>query len=107
MKMKRKIKQILPACLMVICFIGLYRVGYAAEGDFDTSQITTPINNIYTLVASIISAIGSIITLLSVVSLFSAISAHDSTQQVTAILKVATGIGIAFAPWILKYVLGV
>jgi hypothetical protein len=104
-KMKQKIKRAARILLPVLCFVALYQIGFAAEGDVDLSQITEPIDALYTIIAVIISAIGVVLALPNFIGLLSALQSTDQAHQVAAALKFGFTILIAAAPWVLKSVL--
>ena len=104
-KMEQKIRRAVRLLLPVICFVVLYQTGFAAEGDVDLSQITDPIDIVYTIFAAIISAVGALYALSNFVNMLSAIQSHDMTQQISSGIRFGISIVLTMAPWILKYVL--
>lgn len=64
------------------------------------------INNLKTLIASIVSAVGGIILLWSAVQLGIAVKKHDPAATSEAFLGVAAGLIIACAPWVVNYIIG-
>lgn len=64
------------------------------------------INNLKTLIASIISAVGGIVLLWSAVQLGIAVKKHDPAATSEAFLGVAAGLIIACAPWVVNYIIG-
>ena len=69
-------------------------------------EITKPIENFSELFASIISAIGAVVLIWSIVNLGLAIKRRDPAATTEALIGFAAGLIIAFAPQVIKYVLG-
>ncbi|WP_418752293.1 hypothetical protein [Frisingicoccus sp.] len=103
--MKEKIRRAVGLLLPVLCFMALYQTGFAAESDVDLSQITDPINTVYTIFAAIISAVGALYALANFISMLSAIQSHDMTQQISSGIKFGISILIAIGPWVLQIIL--
>lgn len=103
-KMEQKIKRAARTLLPVICFMALYQVGYA-DGEIDVSQVTGPINTVYTIIAAIISGVGALYALISFVNMLSAIQSHDQTQQISGGIKFGVSILVAIAPWVIQQIL--
>ncbi|GEM_PF-4791564 len=103
--MKITIKRIVQAGVPVVSSLAFSVAAYAEE--VDLAPITDPLDNLYTMFSSIISVVGGIVALFFFVQMMAGLNSHDSTQQVMSILKFATALVIALAPWILKYVLGI
>lgn len=103
--MKEKIKRAVRILLPAICFAALYQTGFAAEGDVDLSQITGPINTVYTIFAAIVSAVGALYALSNFISMLSAMQSHDMTQQISSGIKFGISILIAIGPWVIQQLL--
>ncbi len=103
--MKVTIKRIVQAGVTVVSSLAFSVAAYAEE--VDLAPITEPLDNLYTLFSVIISIIGGIVALFFFVQMMAGLNSHDSTQQVTSLLKFTTALLIASAPWILKNVLGI
>lgn len=71
---------------------------------FAASDPVTGINNLKTLLASIVSAVGAIILLWSIVQLGMAVKKHDPAATSEALVGVAAGLIIACAPWVVKQI---
>ena len=63
------------------------------------------INNLSTLIVSVISAVGGIILLWSVVQLGIAIKKHDPAATSESVLGLVAGLIIACAPWVVNYIM--
>lgn len=103
-RVKQRIKRVIRILLPVICFMALYQVGYA-DGEIDVSQVTGPINTVYTIIAAIISGVGALYALINFVNMLSAIQSHDQTQQISGGIKFGVSILIAIAPWVIQQLL--
>lgn len=106
MKWKQRFLQAFTIGAPVGCFMAFCQAVSAAE-DVDMSPVLTPLDNLYTLVAAIISVVGGIFVLWFFVQMMAAINSHDTTQQINSVFKFACAFVIAVAPWILKNVLGI
>ena len=84
--------------------MALYQVGFAEE-EIDLSQVTGPINTVYTIIAAIISGVGALYALINFINMLSAIQSHDQSQQISGGIKFGVSILIAIAPWIIQQVL--
>lgn len=66
----------------------------------------TAVNNLSTLFISLISALGGIILLWSIVQLGIGMKRHDPAATSEALLGVVAGLIIAGGPWVVSYILG-
>ena len=89
---KRYWKYAAYACML---FLMMAAPVYAA------GSIEGSIANLNTLIRSVVKAIGGIATLWGVVQLGISMKGHDAAQRSTALLTVAGGLMIFFAPEIL------
>lgn len=71
---------------------------------FAAEDPVTGINNLKTLLASIVSAVGAIILLWSIVQLGIAVKKHDPAATSESLVGVAAGLIIACAPWVVKQI---
>lgn len=71
---------------------------------FAATDPVAGINNLKTLIASIVSAVGAIILLWSIVQLGIAVKKHDPAATSESLLGVAAGLIIACAPWVVKQI---
>ena len=69
-----------------------------------TEDPVTGINNLKKLLASIVSAVGAIILLWSVVQLGIGIKKHDPAATSESLMGVAAGLIIACAPWVVTQI---
>lgn len=106
--LKKHQKTLLTLALCIGCFTLMSVSGLALDevADADISAVTDPIDRLYTLIAAVISGIGAIFVMLSIPGLASAFNSHDTAQQISGGLKVASAVIIAIAPWVVKYILG-
>lgn len=115
--MKQKLKQnIKKNALRIyqrtlsICGVFFCTVISAATPVFATAGDTDPvtyINNLYTIICSVITAIGAIVLLWAIIQFAISIKGHDSGQRANAILGIGAGILVVCAPWIVKAIAGV
>lgn len=68
---------------------------------YAAGSIESSIANLNTLIRSVVKAIGGIATLWGVVQLGISMKGHDAAQRSTALLTIAGGLMIFFAPEIL------
>lgn len=73
----------------------------AATPVYAAGSIEGSIASLNTLIRSVVKAIGGIATLWGVVQLGIAMKGHDAAQRSTALLTIAGGLMIFFAPEIL------
>lgn len=72
----------------------------------DTGDPVAAINKLKTLVTSLVSAVGGVILLWSIVQLGIGIKRHDPAAFSENILGVVAGLVIAAAPWVVTYIVG-
>lgn len=103
MKTTKKSKRRAALSLTVIStfLMSSLNICYASNG-----SPVQGINNLSTLIFSIISAIGGVILVWGFVQLGIALKKHDQASYSEAIMSIAGGLIIACAPWIVSYVLG-
>lgn len=77
---------------------------FAMNGDVDP---VTYINNFYTILCSVVTAIGAIVLLWAIIQFVLAIKGHDAGQRAQSILGIGGGILLCCAPWIVKAIAGV
>lgn len=106
--LKKHQKTLLTLALCIGCFTLMSVSGWALDevADADISAVTGPLDHLYTLAAVVISSLGGIFLMLSVPGLASAFNSHDTAQQISGGLKVASALLIAVAPWVVEYILG-
>ncbi len=71
---------------------------------FAATDPVAGINNLKTLIASIVSAVGAIILLWSIVQLGIGIKKHDPAATSESLMGVAAGLIIACAPWVVTQI---
>lgn len=98
--MKKIKKKVYMTMLLVSLFAAQLNVCYAVSDPLEG------ISNLETLLFSIVSAIGGVILLWSIVQLGIAIKKHDPAATTEAILGIVAGLCIACAPWIVSYITG-
>lgn len=76
---------------------------FAVEGEADPVSY---INNFYTIICSVITAIGAIVLLWAIVQFTIALKGHDSGQRANSIIGIGAGILLICAPWIVKAIAG-
>ena len=77
---------------------------FAVDGDTDP---VTYINNFYTIMCSVLTAIGAIILLWAIVQFALSLKGHDPGQRASALIGIGAGILLICAPWIVKAIAGV
>lgn len=85
-KIQRNVVKILA--LTVVCAFGIPMACYAAA----TNEIVSKINNIYSLVLAIISAIGMIALVWGIFDFATAWQQHDSSQLTQGMRKIVAGL---------------
>ncbi|NLD19144.1 MAG: glutamyl-tRNA amidotransferase [Clostridiales bacterium] len=86
--------------LFTVCFCMLFLFA-GTTICFAAGSIEGSIASLNTLIRSVVKAIGGIATLWGVVQLGLAMKGHDAAQRSTALLAIAGGLMIFFAPEIL------
>ena len=89
---KKHIKLVAYACVLFVLL---------AVPVYGASSIEGSIASLNELIRSVVKAIGGIATLWGVVQLGIAMKGHDAAQRSTALLTIAGGLMIFFAPEIL------
>ena len=77
---------------------------FAVDGDTDP---VTYINNFYTIMCSVLTAIGAIVLLWAIVQFALSLKGHDPGQRASALIGIGAGILLICAPWIVKAIAGV
>lgn len=108
-KMKKKLlsayQKTLAFCGVFFCTVfGAAMPAFAMNGETDP---VTYINNFYTIICSVITAIGAIVLLWAIVQFTIALKGHDSGQRASSVIGIGAGILLICAPWIVKAIAGV
>ena len=92
-------------CGVFFCTVfGSAMPAFAMNGNADP---VTYINNFYTIICSVITAIGAIVLLWAIVQFTIALKGHDSGQRASSVIGIGAGILLICAPWIVKAIAGV
>ena len=95
----------LAFCGVFFCTVlGSAMPAFAMNGNADP---VTYINNFYTIICSVITAIGAIVLLWAIVQFTIALKGHDSGQRASSVIGIGAGILLICAPWIVKAIAGV
>lgn len=86
--------------VLVVC-IGILFLFASVSTCYAAGSIEGSISKLNSLIRSVVKAIGGIATLWGVVQLGISMKGHDAAQRSTAILAIAGGLMIFFAPEIL------
>lgn len=98
-------RKTLAFCGVFFCTIfGTATPAFAMNGNVDP---VTYINNLYTIICSIITAVGAVILLWAIVQFAISLKGHDSGQRANSIMGIGAGILLVCAPWIVKAIAGV
>lgn len=109
--MKRPKKKLLRMYQRTLSFFGVFFCTltaavpvFAVDGDTDP---VTYINNFYTIMCSVLTAIGAIILLWAIVQFALSLKGHDPGQRASSLIGIGAGILFICAPWIVKAIAGV
>lgn len=87
--------------VLVIACIGMLFLFSSVTCVYAAGSIESSLSNLTKLIRSLVKAIGGIATLWGVVQLGISMKSHDAAQRSTALLAIAGGLMIFFAPEIL------
>ena len=78
----------------------------AATTALAATDPVSAINNLFTLISTIITAIGAIVILYGVFQLGTAHNQNDAGAKNAALSSIVGGAIMAFAPWVVTYIIG-
>lgn len=105
--MKKKInsRNILKKFAFILLYAVILFVAQATNV-FATEDPLAVINNLQTFIAGLVKAVGVIILILGIVQIGMSLKSHDPSQRANGIMTLAGGVVIAFAPQIVRLIIG-
>ena len=108
MKMKKRMfEKFRKICLTMMVFVLSTSVALAAETGTSAGEVDPikAVNNLSLLVTTLVSAVGGVVLMFSVLQLGIAIKQQNSASKAEALLGILGGLVIACAPWVVNYIL--
>ena len=99
---QKKEKRKINGEVMVTAFITMALLLMAPMNAFAAAQVQGKINNLYSIVTTIITAAGAIVLAWGVFEFASAYQSRDTAQQTDSLKKVVAGILMCLAPTIIN-----
>ena len=103
-KIRKKLKKSIAAVIVTAVFFCSSIPAYATGTG--VSEVDSMFNNFSSFISGIVTAVGGLITLFGIVRFAISFQSHDPSQRSQGLLFIVSGILIAVAPQIVKFVTG-